>query len=323
MNNNERLIQFFDLHLHSKTRAKGIGYKLPPTKSLCELIGDFKQLRELNKARQRAGGDFEICLEDIEERDDSWVLLFNVVDGKASHPVTQKIGGGDDDREIIELGTDRGIESSSHVVIYKSPDTAGKSLTLCEKSFSIPFSRIVRFLNYLSKEAARSFSDSYVKPHPNGAKDKTINTYCCFDYFGHPSNQFRDELETGRLSDIRITSDADIVRGYDANVHSELYSTEIRMKVGRLDVMASRGNWGHLQKAISHAESLNAPFVRVQFQDESGAGHTANISTDTGQLWNADKYVKKVKIQDFGNSLRTAYPIIHEGIRDKILELIG
>lgn len=322
MNNNERLIQFFDFQLCGRTRARGIDHNLVTPRALNQLMLEFNQLRELNLARQNAGIKFEICLEDLEERDDCWVLLVNMVDGEAAHPVTQKIGGTDEDREVVDLGRERGIESSTHLIIYKAGDLAGKHVVLSERCLTLPFSRVVQFLNHLARLAAKQFPDEYEKPHPNGAKGKTINTYCSFNYLAHPSDEFRQELETGTLSDIRITSDADIVRGYDANVHAELYSTEIRMKVSRYNVMRSGGNWNHLQKAINYADSLDAPFVRVQFLDDSGAGHTATVSTDTGQLWKADKYIKKLKIQEFVNSLRTAYPLIHEGIRGKMLELL-
>ena len=44
---------------------------------------------------------------------------------------------------------------------------------------------------------------------------------------------------------------------------------------------------------------------------------------DTGNMEQVEKYVKKRKIAGFGNSLRTAFPVIHEGIRDKMLGLLS
>ncbi|MDE1463290.1 hypothetical protein [Spartinivicinus poritis] len=114
-----------------------------------------------------------------------------------------------------------------------------------------------------------------------------------------------------------------IVRGYDAQSHPELIETQIRMKVGRMDVIKSGGNWKHLQKAIKYANSLDSPFVRVSFTDESGASHTATLSSDTENLLELDKYVKKRKIEGFGKSLHTAFPNIHNGIRNKMLELVS
>ena len=324
MKKNERLIQYFDLDLHGRTHARDIKHKLSAPRKLCELLGEFSALRELNKARKQvsARSRQEYRLEDLEEHDDYWVLLINVVDTDAANPVTQKLDGTDKDREVIELGKDRGLESSSHVIVFKNKNIAGKHLCLFEKSSSLPFAKAMSFLNYLCKEAAKHFKPQYAVSHPSGEKGKTINLYCQITFLGHPSDEFKKELEQGVLNDIRITTDMDVVKGYDSNVHTDLISTDIKMNVGRLAVAMSGGNWKHLKKAIGYAESLDSPLVRVAFTDESGAGHSATLSTDTGNLYNADKYIKKRKIQGFAISLRTAFPVIQESIRDKMLETL-
>lgn len=325
MKNNERIIQYFDLGLSGKTRARDIPHIMATPRSLNDLMQEIFELRELNMARKKvtAGSKLEFRLEDMEELDNSWVLLINVVDTEAAHPVTQRVGGDDQDREVIELGDDRGLESSSHLIILKQQNDANKHLALFEKSTSLPFSKAASFLNHLFKVAARHNSDSYKQPHPSGEENRTINVFCNINFLAHPSEEFRKELESGTINGIKITSNMNVIRGYDANMHSELIGADIKMKVGRLDVMLNGGNWGHLQKAIHHANTLESPFVRVSFTDSSGSGHTATLSTDTGTLWQADKYVKKCKIEGFGNALRTAFPNIHNGIKNKMLELIS
>jgi len=323
MKYNERLIQFYDLSLVGLTRARDITGAIASPRSLDELMEDFHVLRERNQARKRVVGttSLEYKLEDMEERRDCWILLVNIVDGSVAHPVTQVIGGTNADRQVVDLSGNRGIESSAHLVLYKQPNEAGKYLCLSERVANLPFSKIVAFFNYLARTSAKNNPEFYRKPHPDGSAGKYINTYCSLGMLGHPSDQFLGELESGVLSDIRLTSDANIVHGYDAQVHTDLVGAEVKMKLGRLNVLASGGNWGHVQKAIRYGNSLNSPFVRVQFKDATGAGHTAELSVDTGQLVNADRYVKKVRIQGFTVPLSTSYPVIEEGIRDKMLEL--
>lgn len=324
MKNNERTIQFFDVGLSGKTLARDIPHAMASPRNLDEVMGEFSSLRELNLARKKvaAGSDLEFRLEDLEERDDCWVLLINVVDTEAAHPVTQKVGGTVDDREVIELSEDRVLETSTHLVIYKAQNAAHKHLALVEKNPSLPPIKANGFINHLCRLAARQFKSQYTQPHPSGVENKTINVFCVFSFLAHPSDEFREELENGVINSIKITSDMTVIRGYDVNTHSELIGTEIKMKVSRTAIMLSGGNWGHLQKAIRHADSLNSPFVRVSFTDETGTGHTATLSSDTGALWQEDKYVKKCKITGFGNALSTSFPTIHVGIRDKILELV-
>lgn len=324
MKNNERSIQFFDLSISGKTLARDIPHLMASPRTLNEVMAEFSSLRELNLARKKvaAGSDLEFRLEDLEERADSWVLMINVVDTEAAHPVTQKVGGTEEDREVIELSDERGLESSTHIVIYKAQTAARKHLALIEKNPALPPIKANGFINHLCKLAARQFKDEYKQPHPSGIANKTINVFCVFGFLAHPSDEFRQELESGVINSIKITSDMTVIRGYDVNSHSELIGTDIKMKVSRADIMLNGGNWGHLRKAITLADSLESPYVRVSFTDETGTGHTATLSSDTGALWEADKYVKKRKISGFGNALSTSFPTIHEGIRDKILELV-
>lgn len=209
MRNNERLIQFFDIALHGRTRAKGITHNLATPRTLDALMLEFQQLRELNLARRKIStqSKLEYRLEDMEERHDSWVLLINVVDPQAAHPVTQKIGGDDSDRTVIELSDDRGLESSTHLVILKQRDRAHKHLVLYEKSTSVPFGRASSFLNHLCRLTAKRYLAEYSLPHPDGVAGKRINTYCSITFLGHPSDEFQTEVETGRLSDVRLVSD--------------------------------------------------------------------------------------------------------------------
>ena len=324
MKNNERTIQFFDIGISGKTLARDIQHVMAAPRTLNQVMNEFVSLRELNLARKKvaAGSDLEFRLEDMEERHDCWVLMINVVDTEAAHPVTQKVGGTGADRQIIQLNNERGLESSTHVIIFKAQNAAHKHLALIEKNSALPPLKVAAFINQLCRLAAKHFADDYRLPHPSGVSGKTINIFCIFNFLAHPSDEFRDELEQGTINGIKLTSDMDVIRGYDANTHYELIGTEIKMNVSRIAVMINGGNWGHLQKAIVLADSLQSPFVRVSFIDSTGTGHTATLSSDTGALYNSDKYVKKCKISGFGNALSTSFPTIHTGIRDKILELM-
>lgn len=324
MKNNERIIQFFDIDVYGKSRSRDIKHKLSSHSDMAAVMQEVYAIREKSLARMKLGSkkDREMRLEDFEERDDCWVLLFNIVDTRAAHPVVQRMGGEDKDRRTVELDNENGLESSSHVILYKRKNSAGKYLALYERNPSIPFHSIVVFIRSLFRLCAKNFPDRYKLPHPSGEKGKFIKVYCSCEYYGHPSDEFKDELATGTLSEIKLTSDVVKQRGYDSNKHKELVASEIKMTVKRAFINLNGGNWGHIEKAISYADTLDMPFVRVSFQDKTGASHSAKMSTDTSQLVNADKYVRKHKIHGFGNTLKTAFPVIHTGIINKMLELV-
>ncbi|ENC6659407.1 hypothetical protein ABKY47_003922 [Aeromonas hydrophila] len=320
MKRNERTIQFFDLVIVGKTKCRDINHSLPAPVTFDAFLKQLKTLRTGNNTKKQFG-EYEFNLEDIKEYEKHWILMLNVLDVSVADQVTQKIGGNISDREVIEFRDGRGIETSSHMVIYKDHDIAHKHLVLYEKSSNIPFQKASSYLNYLAKMVAHK-NDMYKRNHPSNVKGKTYNTYCDLTFYGHPSNEFKKELSSGKISGIRITSDADIIKGYDSSKFPELISNEIKMKVSLIDVTLAGGNWGYLKKAISYADTLNAPFVRVQFKDEHGNSHSATLSADSSQLYKSDKYVKKAQIQYLGDILRTAYDEIQTNITDKMLELV-
>lgn len=322
--NNERLIQFFDVDLFGKSTAHDIKTNLASPRTLNQIMAEVRELKLIDLAKQdfntRLG--FEIVLADIEEHSNYWVLLINIVDADAEHVVTKKVGGNDNDREVIEFNQNKGLESSAHLIIFKEQNVAKKHLFLFERVDALRFGRVMKFINHLFRVASKHFKNEYRIAHPSGAKGKMHTIYCRVDFLAHPSDEFKQELASGVINGIKITSSLELIKGFDSKKHNVLSGVQVQAKIGRLDIMKSGGNWKHLQKVIRQAESIDSPFVRVSFTDVSGSGHTATLSTDTGGLVDSDKYVKKCKIEGFGGILRSAYPKIHSGIRDKMLELI-
>lgn len=324
MKKNERLIQYFDIGITGKTLSRKIQHKLKAPRDLNSLMAEFQELQELRKNHKPVSerSKQEYRLEDMEEHEDFWVLLINVVDTNAAHIVTKKVNGEDKDRAILEINKTTGLESSSHLIIFKEKNAAKKHLCLFDRNGIITFNKAVMFLNFLCRTSSDHNKDKYTYPHPSGATGQNYKAYCFIDYLGHPSDLFKQELTDGKINDLRLTSDMDIVKGYESQMDGDLIGTDIKMSTKRIDVIRSGGNWKHLQKALKHADTLDAPFVKVSFVDKTGASHSAEINTDTGMLENADRYIRKSKVVGFGDALRTAFPFIHSGIRDKMLELL-
>lgn len=320
MRNNERIIQFYDVAIAGRSTSRDINYKLLSPKSLDELMNYFLRLKDDNHHKQTYGA-LEFSLTDVKEYDDYWVLLINLIDTGVADQVTNKVGGNPDDREVIEFRNQRGLETSTHIVIYKAVDAIHRHFVLYDKNLSIPFSKAEAYINNLARKAMKYYPDDFKQPHPSGVQNKSMNVYCQFTFLGHPSDEFRDELETGKISGIKLAAGVDVINGYDAAMHPELISTEIRMAVKAIDILNSGGNWLHLLKALNYARNLNAANVRVQFTDQQGNSHNAILSTDTHQLQNSDRYVKKAKIENFTEILRTAYTEVNEQIVEKMINI--
>lgn len=321
MKSDERQILYFDLKLTGGTRARGIDGPLPSPRTLNQFCEDLIFLRESGLAYSyRESSPMAFTLEDMEEHEDCWVLLLNLVDTRAAHPVTNQIRGSEADRQVITLTGGRGLESSSHLVIYKAADEAGKHLLLCERNESFPFFTIRKFLNKLAAEAAKVRQEDYSGVHPDGS-GRSIKRYCLITLLGHPSNQFQEDLIAGKLSELSLTTGLERIVGYEANDFPEFKSTEIKMDVKGFSVQESGGNLSHFQKAIQYGRALDAALIRVKFLDPEGSSRTADIDPHTGTLVNTEHYVKKGRISEFGAALRTAYPTIHTEISDRMRAL--
>jgi len=326
MKNNERLIQFFDIQIKGKTTSKNIDFDISPPRTLEQLMTEFITLRDLNLARVKfkSTSKQEYLLADFEDLPDCWVLLINVVDADAAHLVTNKIGGSDEDRKVISLNDGRGLESSAHLIIYKEKDAFDKHLVLFERGHNVPFAKAISFINELLKQSARlswDLLDTYKKADPTGELGAAIKLYCSMSYYAHPSDEFFEELESGTLTGIYLTSDCTNLIGYDSGNNKNLKDISVNVDISKLAVTVSGGNVKHLNKSIKDADSLNFPSVRVSFKDSTGPGHSATFSTDTGNMISTDKYVKKRRIEGFGNSLQTAFAIINDSIIEKMRSL--
>jgi|GEM_PF-3298268 len=322
----ERTVQFFDVDIVGRTYAHDLDEKhkrFASPRSLDDLMKEINVIRELNKARKKAGkkSKYQFALEDLTERKDCWVLLINLVDSDAANLVTNRIDGSEADRQTIEFNEDQGLESSAHVVIFKEPNQLKKHLMLFEKSTNVPFQKASAFLNHLARVAAKHHKADYEMAHPSGDPSKKINAYCRLNLFAHPSDEFKEELTSGKLKEIRLTSDTVMLKGYDSAAQPELIGTEVKVNVSKAAVVFSGGNLKHLGKALQHAKDLDVPYVRVSFEDRTGTAHTAILSTDTGALQNKDRYVKKRKIKNFRRALATAVPVINDEIANQMIEL--
>ncbi|MEZ8602349.1 MULTISPECIES: hypothetical protein [Vibrio] len=325
MKNDIRLIQFFDLTLIGKTRATSVIVKrMASPVTLARFYEQLESLRELKKSTVRVSkkSPFEFRLEDIKDNGDHYILMMNVVDTSAAHVVTQELGGDETTRQTTRMSDRRGLESSSHLILHKTPNAAGQHLVLFERSQGINFFQAIRFLRRLAQIAAKHFVDEYTKPHPNNEAGKTFNVYCDIDFVGHPSDDFKDELENGTINNIAITSNIGMIRGYDVKKHTYLKDgVEIKMDVSKPRVVLNGGNLGHLKRGLADAKSLSADYVKVSFTDETGASKTATLDPATGQLIGSEKYVKTRKITGFGKSLPTSFSVINDNIVLKILAL--
>ncbi|WP_102292025.1 hypothetical protein BCU92_00335 [Vibrio cyclitrophicus] len=326
----ERLIQFFDLDLFGKTRAKGMAKQIYPTpRTMPEIMGELKLLAKYNRAEGKLSSRSTkyFRLEEIKTQkvngEEYSTLLINCIDPNAKNLVVNFTGKySTSKRDIIRLGNKKGLETSVHIIIKHDKNSNKKHLALFEKSEHLGFLEVISFLNCLFKLAAKFNHTKYTKPHPNGANNKTINMFSKVTYLGHPSADFFNELESGIISNITLTSGLESVSGYDIKQHSELKEVRMTMGVKKSDIVFAGGNRKYLKRAIKIADSLKASEVRIAFKDQTGAHRSAKLDS-SGQMYDSDRYVRKANILGGDDLWDTALQSIDAKLVSNMLGLVS
>ena len=323
MRKDERLIQFCDLTLFGKSRAQGLAQiNHPAPKQLDFLIEQMSLMANEGVARVKINsGTRELVLQEVGDRDDYHILLINSIDGRVQNPVARSFSGvGKDERKSFIIGENNGLELSVHVLIAKKPDNH-RHLCLVEKVDSVPAREISKFLNNMMKLVKDRIPEEFKLPHPNGARNATYNVTPSCEFQYHPSPKFTEELNGGVIEDITLLTSPENLRGFDAKKHQLLREVQVKASIDRGVIGNLGSNIKYLTKFVGIGSDTDAAFVRVRFRDESGAGHSAKLSTDTGNLIETDRYILKRKITDFGDYDDTSCEKIHAKIVDAMIQL--
>lgn len=326
----ERNVLFLDLNVKTKTRSPGIS-GLPLVFTISDLFKKIDELRasgNVNVLKGTGSNKKEIYLADLEEdkAKKCWKLLINVTDTSLADEVHRKIGGSDS-RKVNKKGDGVGTDFSSHIVIKSKLEKNGSYVTLYEQSNALPVSLVSRYLNDLFLRLAKKYPSVFEIPHPKNSinaegKSKMINTYCHCHFNGHVSNEFKNDLNSGKINDLKlITAELQTVVGYDSQKHPEIKEVQLPIEIDKGAILKAGGNYTFMNRIRKNiAKDLDMQEIKISFKDSGGVSHTAKIDTVTGNLINSEKYVKKIKVTDFDQPLTTSVDLLHKPLIDQMIE---
>jgi DNA-binding response OmpR family regulator len=139
-----------------------------------------------------------------------------------------------------------------------------------------------------------------------------------FSFVGHPSDDFKAELESSAIQGIELSD----IRARDQFFDEDRYTVEkrkiIQLKLRDKDFPI----WDALTSVGRRASQEQLESMRVKFTDTHQSTYTVEMNTSTLRLVNEDKYVKKIRLEGFTGRLNTASEEINREIRDKLSALI-
>jgi len=314
-----RTATFYDLKIVSRgvSRAEGniADFEAHP-KPLSEIYGNIKQLfdggdRVLKKGRSEKSVRF--YLSDIELRGDRLLLLINRCDPNAPDAVSSDPEN--KSRVVHEKPPGHGGDYSAHVVIPMNP-VKGDNYYLCviETVYGsgLHASSIVDYLKFVFAHCKKQFPENFLIPNINGARDKDGNSLMVrhihsVELQGHPSNEFTEELEGGVLTSIELL---------DFSEHGAVWDDrgavfELAKSVALRPEKTLMGSLGAMVRQVRSKAAKENEYsqMRLRFKNEKGEPRDATIDTETGNLIDQHKYVKRHTIMA---------PLVNTASLDKI-----
>ncbi|WP_087869981.1 hypothetical protein, partial [Bathymodiolus platifrons methanotrophic gill symbiont] len=249
--------------------------------------------------------------------DDDFVsILINKSDKEISDPVFTTPEN--NKRRTAKKEENEGQDFSVHMVIKLPNEDIDTALVLIEYCQGLTISMIKEVLKKILSDAKEISPEYFKQLHPDGSRDDDGNqkkynvTFTC-DFSGHPSNEFIDDLNNGKVQFIELITEEDRCTPFDEEAyfqkkHKTVVLTTKDKKIPNI--------YSKIKNLISKKTDYQK--AKVKFMTKDNMNKTLEIFTDEGTM----AYLKKVKLDDFGIDLKSSYEKINKPILGKMKELL-
>lgn len=317
MKKNERIVYYFDASIGSYSQS----FEAPKTISVKAALSLIDTLSAAARRKATQKGLQIVYIKDMQIYPDKAVLLINKSDQTVSDPVFSDLV--ENKRRTIKKKTNEGQDYSIHLVIYFKTSKDGNDLVLCEYFSGITIVTIQRLLNNLLRDVKHSKPEQFEFTHPDGSKDrqgkpkKYIVNYK-FEFDGHISNEFADDLNHGKIHSVELINEQGYEMPFDEDGYVKKKFQSITLgiddeKTALLDKLK-------ILKKVFKKNKQNYSKAKVRFKSPEGTERTVDIDMET-EMPNIDNYIKKARIDSFDKPLQSSYESINDEIVNKISKL--
>ncbi len=320
----ERRVKYFDCRIKAKVRgAKGSVSIVQPV-DLATILEEFKRLVDSGvDIRTETVGEIQAWrMVDIavNRKSNRAIVLINRVDSDAADQAIEHRDSGS--FRVATKGSREANAYSAHIAFKLKPDGNDAYPALIEEA-GVSSQRLSMLFSRAAKKSQEEGSSVFLYEHPSGAVNddgdiKTLKGIYSFGFTGHPSADFVNELNNGKLRGIEIINGTSTGYGWDKYNSTHELSTSVFLKPVKQTVT----NYKLAKSIVSQAKLKKMDEVRVKFEDADGDGRTLAFDVDTGCILNEDRYVKREYLRNFSARLDTGYQKIHSEIRDKMFYLL-
>lgn len=298
-----RTATFYDLKITARgvSRANGneANFEADP-RSLSDIHAFIDQLFKggdpiLKKGRSEKSARYYIS--DIKLMDDRLITLINRCDPNAPDAVSSDPEN--KSRVVHTKPPGHGGDYSAHVIIPLQP-VRGDNYYLCvvETVFGsgLHASSIMDYLKFVFAHCRKHFPEQFMIPNNNGARSADGNPLMVrhihnVELQAHPSSEFQAELETGVLTGIELLDFTEQGAVWDDRGAVFESAKSVTLKPQR----TLAGNLAAMVRQVRNKASATHEYsqMRIRFKNEKGEPRDATIDTDSGNLIDESKYVKR------------------------------
>lgn len=317
MKKNERIVYYFDVSLGSHSQS----FESPKTISVKDALKLIDSLSPTERRKATQKGLQIFYIKDMQISADKAVLLINKSDQTVSDPVFSDLV--ENKRRTIKKKTNEGQDYSIHLVIYFAKSKEDGDLALCEYFSGITIITIQRLLNNLLRDAKHLKPEQFEFTHPDGSKDsagkpKKYKVNYKFEFDGHISNEFSNDLNHGKIHSIELINE----QNYQAPFDDDGYVTRRFQSVtlGVDDEKTALLDKFQILKKVFKKNKRDYSKAKIRFKSPEGTERTVDVDMET-ESPNIDNYIKKARIDSFDRPLQSSYELINHEVVNKISKL--
>lgn len=325
--NDERMVLFFDMKISTYAsmgrQGKLAGLQALPIDQLFQLVDQMRLQQLLSRSNRKHTETMYLADMDLDKRKGYLTLLINRSDRQASDYVLSDPPKSK--RRVIAKNAGEGADFSGHLVIRLAsagPDTYRAAL---EVSPGLPSSKIALFLNHLLRLCDLANPTQFHRPHPDGSRDKDGNPRVVkarhkIELRGHPSNTFLKDLESGTISGIELINGRHRNHAWDSNGYIVEQSREVHLKPNAKQIAGKI--YDTVKSVCGVANNKHYELMRIKFTTLTGVNRSVDLETDSAQVADDERYIKKETIRNFPTPLPASFAAISPDIRDRIRVLL-
>lgn len=298
-----RTATFYDLKITARGVSRADGNEANfeadprPLKDIYHLIEKlFKNGDQILK-KGRTDKSARYYLSDLDLRKNHLIALVNRCDPNAPDAVSSDPEN--KSRVVHTKPPGHGGDYSAHIIIPLQP-VKGDNYYLCviETVFGsgLHASSIMDYLRFVFSHCRKQFPEQFLIPNNNGArsadgKSLMVRHIHNLELQAHPSSEFKAELETGVLTGIELLDFTEQGAVWDDRGAVFESAKSVALKPKR----SLSGNLAAMVRQVRNKASAAQDYsqMRIRFKNEKGEPRDATIDTNTGNLIDETKYVKR------------------------------